>query len=73
MVLAGLDDGGVPFAAPAIREDRELQERAVLSPSPGAARGAAHVTGAAEADLRWLRHYGFRALAQPTLAGGLSS
>lgn len=26
-----------------------------------------------EADLRWLRHYGFRALAVPTLAGGLSS
>jgi phenylalanyl-tRNA synthetase alpha chain len=26
-----------------------------------------------EADLRWLRHYGFRALEQPTLAGGLSS
>ncbi len=25
-----------------------------------------------EADLRWLRHYGFRALAVPTLAGGLS-
>jgi phenylalanyl-tRNA synthetase alpha chain len=25
-----------------------------------------------EADLRWLRHYGFRALAQPTLPGGLS-
>jgi phenylalanyl-tRNA synthetase alpha chain len=25
-----------------------------------------------EADLRWLRHYGFSALAQPTLAGGLS-
>jgi phenylalanyl-tRNA synthetase alpha chain len=26
-----------------------------------------------EADLRWLRHYGFRALQTPTLAGGLSS
>src|SRR5262245_22109670 len=26
-----------------------------------------------EADLRWLRHYGFRALQVPTLAGGLSS
>ncbi|MGE0239313.1 MAG: phenylalanine--tRNA ligase subunit alpha [Parvibaculaceae bacterium] len=26
-----------------------------------------------EADLRWLRHYGFRALHIPTLAGGLSS
>jgi phenylalanyl-tRNA synthetase alpha chain len=26
-----------------------------------------------EADLRWLRHYGFRALQIPTLAGGLSS
>jgi phenylalanyl-tRNA synthetase alpha chain len=26
-----------------------------------------------EADLRWLRHYGFRALQMPTLAGGLSS
>jgi phenylalanyl-tRNA synthetase alpha chain len=26
-----------------------------------------------EADLRWLRHYGFRALSVPTLAGGLSS
>jgi phenylalanyl-tRNA synthetase alpha chain len=26
-----------------------------------------------EADLRWLRHYGFRALQAPTLAGGLSS
>lgn len=25
-----------------------------------------------EADLRWLRHYGFRALAVPTLAGGLT-
>ena len=25
-----------------------------------------------EADLRWLRHYGFRALQVPTLAGGLS-
>jgi phenylalanyl-tRNA synthetase alpha chain len=25
-----------------------------------------------EADLRWLRHYGFRALQIPTLAGGLS-
>jgi phenylalanyl-tRNA synthetase alpha chain len=25
-----------------------------------------------EADLRWLRHYGFRALHVPTLAGGLS-
>jgi phenylalanyl-tRNA synthetase alpha chain len=25
-----------------------------------------------EADLRWLRHYGFRALDVPTLAGGLS-
>ncbi|MCA3555631.1 phenylalanine--tRNA ligase subunit alpha [Aestuariivirga sp.] len=25
-----------------------------------------------EADLRWLRHYGFRALQAPTLAGGLS-
>ncbi|MBK1871109.1 phenylalanine--tRNA ligase subunit alpha [Aestuariivirga sp. YIM B02566] len=25
-----------------------------------------------EADLRWLRHYGFRSLAVPTLAGGLS-
>ena len=25
-----------------------------------------------EADLRWLRHYGFRALQTPTLAGGLS-
>jgi phenylalanyl-tRNA synthetase alpha chain len=25
-----------------------------------------------EADLRWLRHYGFRALSVPTLAGGLS-
>ncbi len=25
-----------------------------------------------EADLRWLRHYGFSALAQPTLPGGLS-
>ena len=25
-----------------------------------------------EADLRWLRHYGFRALPMPTLAGGLS-
>jgi phenylalanyl-tRNA synthetase alpha chain len=25
-----------------------------------------------EADLRWLRHYGFRALDAPTLAGGLS-
>lgn len=25
-----------------------------------------------EADLRWLRHYGFSALAVPTLAGGLS-
>ena len=25
-----------------------------------------------EADLRWLRHYGFRALQMPTLAGGLS-
>ncbi|MGE3831727.1 MAG: phenylalanine--tRNA ligase subunit alpha [Parvibaculaceae bacterium] len=26
-----------------------------------------------EADLRWLRHYGFRAVQVPTLAGGLSS
>ena len=26
-----------------------------------------------EADLRWLRHYGFRALDVPTLAGGLTS
>ena len=26
-----------------------------------------------EADLRWLRHYGFSALDMPTLAGGLSS
>ncbi len=26
-----------------------------------------------ESDLRWLRHYGFRALDVPTLAGGLSS
>ena len=26
-----------------------------------------------EADLRWLRHYGFAALDVPTLAGGLSS
>jgi phenylalanyl-tRNA synthetase alpha chain len=26
-----------------------------------------------ESDLRWLRHYGFRALQTPTLAGGLSS
>jgi phenylalanyl-tRNA synthetase alpha chain len=26
-----------------------------------------------EADLRWLRHYGFSALDVPTLAGGLSS
>ncbi|MDE2384123.1 MAG: phenylalanine--tRNA ligase subunit alpha [Alphaproteobacteria bacterium] len=26
-----------------------------------------------ESDLRWLRHYGFRALQVPTLAGGLSS
>ncbi len=25
-----------------------------------------------ESDLRWLRHYGFRALQVPTLAGGLS-
>jgi phenylalanyl-tRNA synthetase alpha chain len=25
-----------------------------------------------EADLRWLRHYGFRPLAVPTLSGGLS-
>ena len=25
-----------------------------------------------EADLRWLRHYGFRSLNVPTLAGGLS-
>ena len=25
-----------------------------------------------EADLRWLRHYGFRSLAMPNLAGGLS-
>ena len=25
-----------------------------------------------EADLRWLRHYGFASLAKPTLAGGLS-
>jgi phenylalanyl-tRNA synthetase alpha chain len=25
-----------------------------------------------EADLRWLRHYGFKALQVPTLAGGLS-
>ena len=25
-----------------------------------------------EGDLRWLRHYGFRALDFPTLAGGLS-
>jgi phenylalanyl-tRNA synthetase alpha chain len=25
-----------------------------------------------EADLRWLRHYGFKALQMPTLAGGLS-
>jgi phenylalanyl-tRNA synthetase alpha chain len=25
-----------------------------------------------EADLRWLRHYGVRALQVPTLAGGLS-
>jgi phenylalanyl-tRNA synthetase alpha chain len=25
-----------------------------------------------EADLRWLKHYGFRALQVPTLAGGLS-
>jgi phenylalanyl-tRNA synthetase alpha chain len=25
-----------------------------------------------EADLRWLRHYGFKALHIPTLAGGLS-
>jgi phenylalanyl-tRNA synthetase alpha chain len=25
-----------------------------------------------EADLRWLKHYGFRALEVPTLAGGLS-
>jgi phenylalanyl-tRNA synthetase alpha chain len=25
-----------------------------------------------EADLRWLKHYGFRSLAVPTLAGGLS-
>jgi phenylalanyl-tRNA synthetase alpha chain len=25
-----------------------------------------------EADLRWLQHYGFRALDQPSLAGGLS-
>jgi phenylalanyl-tRNA synthetase alpha chain len=26
-----------------------------------------------ESDLRWLRHYGFRALAVPTLAGGLGA
>jgi phenylalanyl-tRNA synthetase alpha chain len=26
-----------------------------------------------EADLRWLRHYGFAALVVPTLTGGLSS
>ena len=26
-----------------------------------------------ESDLRWLHHYGFRALAAPTLAGGLSA
>ncbi len=26
-----------------------------------------------EADLRWLRHYGFRALDVPTLSGGLSA
>jgi phenylalanyl-tRNA synthetase alpha chain len=25
-----------------------------------------------ESDLRWLRHYGFRALQVPTLPGGLS-
>ena len=25
-----------------------------------------------ESDLRWLRHYGFRALDVPTLAGGIS-
>jgi phenylalanyl-tRNA synthetase alpha chain len=25
-----------------------------------------------EADLRWLRHYGFKALQVPNLAGGLS-
>ena len=25
-----------------------------------------------EADLRWLRHYGFKALQVPTLPGGLS-
>jgi len=25
-----------------------------------------------DSDLRWLRHYGFNALQQPTLHGGLS-
>jgi len=25
-----------------------------------------------DSDLRWLRHYGFSALKQPTLHGGLS-
>jgi len=35
--------------------------------------GIPDLRGFFESDLRWLRHYGFRALDMPTLHGGLSA
>ena len=63
---------GMADALKAQQQDPAARELSFLDRLAMLKYGAPDLRAFFDADLRWLKHYGFAALDVPTLAGGLS-